>query len=172
MSVSSPIETITPYVICVGTTLADSTAVAQAVERRAVVMVAPDAATVQRLLFGEVRDPQPSVAAGAPPRRAPQPRVIDRGRLRIDTAARQVSWEGMDIALSAREFELLAALASEPGRVWTFEELMSRIWRTRYLGDADPVVSAVKRLRRRLASVVELRVVSVRGVGFRLVVPD
>lgn len=168
VSAAPYIEAITPFVICVGTTLEDSTAIAQAIDRRAIVMIAPDTEAARRLLVGE---------AGVPDSPADveefETRVIERGCLRVDLVSRQVTWGEIDIALSAREFDLLATLATQAGRVWTFEELMARIWKTRYRGDADPVVSAVKRLRRRLASVVdELRVVSVRGVGFRLVVPD
>lgn len=153
----------TPYVICVGTTLEDTAAIAEAVDRRAVMLVATDTDTARGLL----REQPPTS------RRTRSTGLIEHGHLRVDTTTREVTWAGVGIELSAREFDLLATLASEAGRVWTFEELMSRIWKTRYLGDADPVVSAVKRLRKRLsAAVAELRVVSVRGVGFRLVVPD
>ncbi|PZF82066.1 hypothetical protein C1I92_18270 [Jiangella anatolica] len=168
MSAAPYIESITPYVICVGTTLEDSTAIARAIDRRAIVMIAPDTKAARRLLVAE--DGVPDSPAGVEDL---ETRVIERGCLRVDLVSRQVTWGDVDIALSAREFDLLATLAGEAGRVWSFEELTSRIWKTRYRGDADPVVSAVKRLRRRLASVVdELRVVSVRGIGFRLVVPD
>ncbi|WP_165358396.1 winged helix-turn-helix domain-containing protein [Haloactinopolyspora alba] len=152
-----------PYVICVGTTLEDTAGIAEAVDRRAVVLVAPDTDTARGLL----REQPPAS------RRSESADIIVHGHLRVDATAREVTWAGVNIELSAREFDLMATLASDAGRVWTFEELMSRIWKTRYLGDADPVVSAVKRLRKRLAvAVAELRVVSVRGVGFRLVVPD
>ncbi|WP_146605188.1 winged helix-turn-helix domain-containing protein [Jiangella anatolica] len=168
VSAAPYIESITPYVICVGTTLEDSTAIARAIDRRAIVMIAPDTKAARRLLVAE--DGVPDSPAGVEDL---ETRVIERGCLRVDLVSRQVTWGDVDIALSAREFDLLATLAGEAGRVWSFEELTSRIWKTRYRGDADPVVSAVKRLRRRLASVVdELRVVSVRGIGFRLVVPD
>ncbi|TDD64144.1 winged helix family transcriptional regulator [Jiangella aurantiaca] len=168
VSAAPYIETITPFVICVGTTPEDSTAIALAIDRRAIVMIAPDTEAARRLLVGDLG--VPDSPAGVEDL---ETRVIKRGCLRVDLVSRQVTWGEVDIALSAREFDLLATLATEAGRVWTFEELMARIWKTRYLGDADPVVSAVKRLRRRLALVVdELRVVSVRGVGFRLVVPD
>lgn len=159
----TPAGMITPYVICVGTTLEDTAAIAGAVDRRAVVLVAPDTELARGLLREQPQTSQRTERAG----------VIEHGHLRVDSTTREVTWAGVSIELSAREFDLLATLASEGGRVWTFQELMARIWKTRYLGDADPVVSAVKRLRKRLAVVVgELRVVSVRGVGFRLVVPE
>src|SRR5699024_11828702 len=97
--------------------------------------------------------------------------TIGGRRLTIDRMLRQVTWDDKVVHLSPREFELLAMLAADTGRVWTFEEIIATVWKTRYLGDTDMVFSAVKRLRRRLASAIaELRIVSVRGVGFRLVV--
>jgi DNA-binding response OmpR family regulator len=74
------------------------------------------------------------------------------------------------VECSAREFDLLCLLAGDMEKVWTFAELTEKVWKTSYLGDADMLVSAVKRLRRRLAAVGDgIQVVSVRGVGFRLV---
>lgn len=94
-----------------------------------------------------------------------------RGPLEVDLAAREVIASGDRIHLSMREFDLLAALASDVDRVWSFAELTHHVWRTGYLGDPDPVISAVKRLRKRLLTVPELEIASVRGVGYRLLVP-
>lgn len=92
-------------------------------------------------------------------------------RLRVDSSRRQVTWRGTPIRLSAREFDLLAALARQPGHVWTFAELTELVWGRPYVGDTEAVVSAVKRLRRRVARVTaDVRIDSVRGVGFRLAV--
>lgn len=53
--------------------------------------------------------------------------------------------------------------------VWTFQEITATVWKMPFLGDADMVLSAVKRLRRRVLVVTtELRILSVRGIGFRL----
>jgi Transcriptional regulatory protein, C terminal len=98
------------------------------------------------------------------------PKLV-RGPLHMDLATREASARGELIHLSMREFDLLAALASDIDRVWSFAELTLHVWRTGYLGDPDPVVSAVKRLRKRLYGVPELEVASVRGVGYRLLVP-
>ncbi|MBL0886741.1 winged helix-turn-helix domain-containing protein [Myceligenerans indicum] len=106
--------------------------------------------------------------AAPPPRRGP----TVHGPLTLDLAAREVRFQGREVHLSAQEFDLLATLASQPGRVWTFAELTAHVWGTRYLGDADAVTSAIKRLRRRLPRVRGLEVASVRGVGYRLRVPE
>lgn len=103
-----------------------------------------------------------------PVQRAP----IEHGPLTLDISAREVRVQGQEVHLSAQEFDLLATLASQPGRVWTFAELTAHVWGTRYLGDADAVTSAIKRLRRRLPRVRGLEVASVRGVGYRLRVPE
>jgi DNA-binding response OmpR family regulator len=97
--------------------------------------------------------------------------ALDRGPLHVDLSTREVTARGIRIHLSRREFDLLVALAFDAGRVWSFEELTHLVWRTGFLGDTDPVASAVKRLRKRLLAVPGLEVASVRGVGYRLLVP-
>jgi hypothetical protein len=100
----------------------------------------------------------------APPTLAP----LVAGPLLVDLAGREVTALGRRVYLSAREFDLLATLALEAGRVWSFAELTARVWQLPYLGDSDPVTSAIKRLRKRLAPVRDVEVASVRGVGYRL----
>ena len=92
------------------------------------------------------------------------------GRLRIAPAAREASVAGIGVHLSAQEFDLLAVLASDLDRVWSFEDLTAHVWRTAYLGDRDHVNSAIKRLRGRLARHPGIQIASVRGVGYRLMV--
>lgn len=95
-----------------------------------------------------------------------------RGPLMLDPATREVTAHGRRIHLSVREFDLLAVLASRVDRVWSFAELTATVWNSEYLGDPDHVTSAVKRLRKRLTAVHDLEVASVRGVGYRLMVPS
>lgn len=155
-----------PFVVCVGTDMTESVAIARLV-RRGVVLVAADTASAQALLQGAERP----VAHPATPATGPATVPTRVGHLRIDRRTREVRWRDRVIELSAREFDLVAALSSEANRVWTFEELTSEVWRTPYLGDRDAVLSAVKRLRRRLtAAGAEVVIGSVRAVGFRLVV--
>ena len=77
---------------------------------------------------------------------------------------------GSPIALTALEFELLAALARDPGVVLTRQQLLDAVWGTDYFGDDHLLDVHVGRLRRKLGvtkvrpSVIE----TVRGVGFRL----
>ncbi|WP_125772660.1 winged helix-turn-helix domain-containing protein [Antribacter gilvus] len=99
-----------------------------------------------------------------------RPAPLVRGPLVLDPATREVTAYGRRIHLSVREFDLLAVLASRVDRVWSFAELTATVWNSEYLGDPDHVTSAVKRLRKRLTTVRDLEVASVRGVGYRLMV--
>jgi two-component system response regulator MtrA len=148
-------------VVCVGLDPEQALAVLQSVGRATSVVLAPDAAHAVRLLGRSAPD-----AAPAPPRA-----VHSVGDLEVDQDARQVTCRGRAVPVSAREFDLLVVLAGESGRVHGFGELTERVWSRDYLGDDDSVASAVKRLRRRLAGATRaVRVESVRGIGYRLVV--
>lgn len=158
-------------VLCVGVSAEDLVEVARAVDGRVMLMAAPDTADGQALLRaaglavggdgGALVPPSPVV-----PR---EHRVVEHGDLRLDLDTRHSTWETRELELPARSFDLLAALAEDFGRTWTFAELTEKVWTREYLGDTDAVISAVKRLRRHLAGQrVDLRLESVRGVGFRL----
>jgi hypothetical protein len=110
----------------------------------------------------------PAVSGSIPMTAPPTLEPLVAGPLLVDLAGREVIALGRRVYLSAREFDLLATLALEAGRVWSFAELTARVWQLPYLGDSDPVTSAVKRLRKRLAPVRDVEVASVRGVGYRL----
>src|SRR5215470_17574256 len=153
-----------PLVLCVGTSTEHFSAVAEATGGRVMMLYLPDAESVRKLLAGEAGGKQPD---------PPAHQVVECGKLRIDADLREATWHGEPIPLSAREFDLLFALAFDPGRVWTFAELTTRVWNRPYLGDTDAVVSAVKRLRRQIRDVAaSIAIESVRGVGYRLVVAE
>lgn len=146
-----------PFVLCVGTTPEDLTAVLAATAGRVPVMYLPDATGLSEVFTD-------------PPL---EPRLVEHGKLRLDAEQREATWHGKPVRLSARDFDLLFLLTHEPGRVRTFAELVQQVWGRPYVGDTDAVVSAVKRLRRRLrAATTGVHVVSVRGIGYRLEVTD
>lgn len=159
-------ETDQGYVLCVGLTLEACGEVARLVKDQAIVVAAADTDGARALLGPDRVPPEP---AGAPFRRPG--RLIEHGPLRVDLAGREVTIADRLLHLSPREFDLLAALASEIDRVWSFAELTRRVWQTAYLGAPDVVTSAVKRLRKRLTPGAGLEIASVRGIGYRLVVP-
>jgi DNA-binding winged helix-turn-helix (wHTH) protein len=100
---------------------------------------------------------------------AAAPSTAAVGDLRIDLSAHRVQRGERDLPVSERELAILALLSKEPGRVRTFAEL-DELQGGRWLGDAERVRSAVKRLRKKLATAgAEAKIESVRGFGFRLV---
>jgi DNA-binding response OmpR family regulator len=90
------------------------------------------------------------------------------GSLEIDPLSRQVWVRGEPVSLSKKEFALLRALASEPTRVFTREELLRGVWGFRALGVTRTLDSHAYRLRRKLNAAGERYIVNVWGVGYRL----
>jgi DNA-binding response OmpR family regulator len=89
------------------------------------------------------------------------------GELSLDPASREVRLGDKTLALSAKEFALLHALARQPTRVLTKAELLRDVWGYRSLGATRTVDAHACRLRKKLGG--PRWVVSVRGVGYRLV---
>lgn len=97
--------------------------------------------------------------------------VVRLGDLTVDATRHEASWRGVDLTLTALEFDLLDTLARHAGQVLSREQLLTQVWGYDYLGDLRVVDAAVKRLRsklRRAAPADEL-IVTVRGVGYKLV---
>jgi DNA-binding response OmpR family regulator len=91
------------------------------------------------------------------------------GDLEIDSAARVVRLRGAPITLSQKEFALARALAADPTRVFTKDELLRTIWGFRTLGSTRTLDSHACRLRHKLGRFGDRFVVNVWGVGYRLV---
>ena len=91
------------------------------------------------------------------------------GTLEIDPLARQAWLRGMPLTLSKKEFALLRALAAEPTRVFTREELLRGVWGFRTLGATRTLDSHASRLRKKLTTFGDKFVINVWGVGYRLV---
>ena len=84
--------------------------------------------------------------------------------LTLDLDGMEASLDGRSLELTAREFELLRTLISSPGRVYTREMLLSKLWGYDFYGDERVVDSHIKNLRRKLErDYIE----TVRGVGYR-----
>ncbi|MGN6167259.1 MAG: response regulator transcription factor [Solirubrobacteraceae bacterium] len=99
-------------------------------------------------------------------------RLVRVGSLLIDTAGRDVRIGERRLQLSAKEYELLVALASDPHRVFTREELLRGVWGFRCMGRTRTLDSHASRLRRKLCDGrAEKLVVNVWGVGYRLCDP-
>ena len=91
------------------------------------------------------------------------------GPLEVDPPSREVTLRGRRVSLSAKEYALLRALASDPTRVFTKEELLRDVWGFRSLGSTRTLDSHACRLRQKLSLEGDRLVVNVWGVGYRLV---
>jgi len=97
-------------------------------------------------------------------------RPIEVGSLRIDPRRREARVGERQLDLRAREFDLLAALARDPGVVLTREVLLEDVWGTDFPGETRTVDVHVAELRKKLGDdgpAIE----TVRGIGYRLVPP-
>ena len=91
------------------------------------------------------------------------------GELEIDPPSREVRVRGERVGLSQKEFALLLALAAEPTRVFTKEELLRDVWGFRSMGTTRTLDSHACRLRHKLGACGDRFVVNVWGVGYRLI---
>lgn len=92
------------------------------------------------------------------------------GALIVDKAAHNASVGGRPVALTAKEFALLAYLCERRGRVHTREHLLSRVWGNRYEGGPRTVDIHVRRLRAKLGEAFPLE--TLRGSGYKLRAPE
>jgi DNA-binding response OmpR family regulator len=94
---------------------------------------------------------------------------IVHGPLRVEPASRRVVLDGKDVALTMREFDLLAFFAANPGRVFSRDQLMEAVWGEPWFDDTSTVTVHVRRLRAKLGDdPAEPRFIeTVWGVGYR-----
>ena len=91
------------------------------------------------------------------------------GSLELDPLSRQVWVRGEPVSLSKKEFALLRALAGEPTRVFTREELLRGVWGFMSMGQTRTLDSHAFRLRQKLNRTEDRFVINVWGIGYRLV---
>ncbi|MEZ5157139.1 MAG: response regulator transcription factor [Solirubrobacterales bacterium] len=91
------------------------------------------------------------------------------GELEVDVAARTATLAGEPLELTRKEFDLLAELARNAGRVVTREDLMSRVWDVNWFGSTKTLDVHIGALRRKLGDdpSAPRHIETVRGVGFR-----
>ena len=91
------------------------------------------------------------------------------GELSVDRGRREVWFKGVEVSLTAIEFDLLTALASRPGLVFTREQLLARVWGENYFGGDHLVDVHIANLRKKIeVEPANPRYVqTVRGVGYR-----
>jgi DNA-binding response OmpR family regulator len=101
----------------------------------------------------------------------PEESVRRLAELEVDEESREVRVDGAIVDLTRTEFDLLAALASRPGRVLQRETLLREVWQTDWEGNLRLVEAHMSNLRRKLvaAGLNSPEIRTVRGVGYRLV---
>jgi DNA-binding response OmpR family regulator len=102
-----------------------------------------------------------------PPARDEAP--IRLGPLRLDLAARRAEVDGAEVLLTEREFDLLAALASDPGRVFTKDELLRDVWGRPERGAIRTLDSHASKVRNKLREAgADGFIVNYWRIGYRL----
>lgn len=105
------------------------------------------------------------------PRQGPRAdsRVVEIGALRVDLAGREVHLRGAPVELTRTEFDVLAALISEPGVALSRRELITRVWGPDWFGDRHLVDVHVGHLRRKLGDdpTDPEFIHTIRGVGYK-----
>jgi DNA-binding response OmpR family regulator len=92
---------------------------------------------------------------------------IKAGNLVIDTAKAEVMVSGHRVELTYREYELLRFLASNPGRVFTREALLNKVWGYDYYGGDRTVDVHIRRLRSKIENDKITFIETVRNIGYR-----
>ena len=92
---------------------------------------------------------------------------LTMGRLEMDPESHTVRVDGSRVELTLKEFELLRLFLEHPGRVFTRDQLLERIWSTDYVGETRTVDVHIGTLRTKLGQCGEY-IRTVRGVGYRM----
>lgn len=93
-----------------------------------------------------------------------RPRVVTWGGVELLPGERQVRLDGAPVRMTKKEYEVLALLMVNPGRVFTRDDLLERIWGLGFESDSNLVDVYVSNLRRRFGDDL---IETVRGVGYR-----
>ncbi len=99
---------------------------------------------------------------------APLPEPFRAGRFEVDVAGRRIRRDGHALALTIREFDLLAFFLSHPGRAFTRAQLLEQVWGWSY-GDLSTVTVCVRRIREKAEDdpAAPAHLQTVWGVGYR-----
>ena len=99
--------------------------------------------------------------------RGTRPELVECGPLVLNLETYQAAIGGQHLDLTFMEYELLKFLATHPGKVFTRETLLSRVWGYEYYGGARTVDVHVRRLRAKLGEEHAALIQTVRSVGYR-----
>lgn len=95
--------------------------------------------------------------------------VLQWGDLALDREAVQVTAGGIEVTLTAREFEILALLMEHPKKVFTREQIYEQVWGEEFMGDDNTVNVHISNLRAKLGKASEKEYIkTVWGIGFKM----
>ncbi len=115
-----------------------------------------------RELVARIRAVARRVEAG----RVVAPDVTVNGGLEVDRRTRRARIDGVELALTRKEFDLLALLATDPGALRSREEILEQVWDPHWYGPTKTLDVHMASLRRKLGDPTLIE--TVRGVGFRM----
>ncbi|MFI7545296.1 response regulator transcription factor [Actinoplanes sp. NPDC049599] len=110
--------------------------------------------------------PVPATTATTPPSLGSGTGAQQLGPLRIDRRTRHVHMNGQPVALSPKEFDLLALLAEDPGAVCSRQQIIDTVWDPNFFGPTKTLDVHVAAVRRKLGDPATIE--TIRRVGFRL----
>ncbi len=100
--------------------------------------------------------------------RGVRPELVEYGPIVLNVETYQASLEGRPLDLTYMEYELLRFLTAQPGKVFTRETLLNRVWGYEYYGGARTVDVHVRRLRAKLGEEHANLIQTIRSVGYKL----
>lgn len=97
---------------------------------------------------------------------------VEIGKLFIDSATHTVKIDGKDMELTPKEYELLFYLGSNPGKLFSREKLLTKVWGYDYFGGTRTVDTHIGRIRIKLGDYGEKYIKTYRGFGYKFEVED
>lgn len=97
---------------------------------------------------------------------------LEQGGLLIDPSARSVTADGQGVALTPKEFDLLAHLVARPRQVFSRDALLQQVWGYDFFGDVRTVDVHIRRIRKKLPAPYDEYIQTVWGVGYKFEVPE
>lgn len=94
-------------------------------------------------------------------------RTLSLGKISVNLAEHTVTSDGERVQLTLKEFDMLCLLMENPGRVYTRDQLLSKIWESDYAGETRTVDVHIGTLRTKLGKCGEY-IETVRGVGYKM----
>ena len=91
------------------------------------------------------------------------------GKLKVDISGHQVSYNGQEVALTKKEFDLLECLLKNKNVAMSREQLLSKVWGYEYMGDTNVVDVYVRYLRQKIDDKYQLHMIeTIRGIGYMI----